>query len=77
MATLPSVSRDLASFDQLSTAERIRLLQDLWDEIAADPSAVPVTEAQRAELDRRLESHRATPHECVDWADAKDRLRSR
>ncbi len=77
MATLSSVSRDLAAFDQLSTAERIRLLQDLWDEIAADPDAVPVTEAQRAELDRRLEAHRANPDACVDWADAKARLRSR
>jgi putative addiction module component (TIGR02574 family) len=77
MATLPSVSRDLAFFHQLSTAERIRLLQDLWDEIAVDPAAVPVTEAQHAELERRLEAHRANPDACVDWAEAKVRARPR
>ena len=77
MASLPSVARDLTTFDQLGTADRIRLQQDLWDEIAATPDAVPLTDAQRAELDRRLEEHRADPDACVDWADVKARLRSR
>jgi putative addiction module component (TIGR02574 family) len=71
------VSRHLAAFDQLSAAERIRLLQDLWDEIAADPEGVPVTDAQRLELDRRLQDHRANPDASVEWAEVKPRLLSR
>jgi len=41
-------------FSKLSVAERIQLAEDLWDSIpeAAD---IPLTEAQKAELDRRLE----------------------
>ncbi len=42
---------------QLSVAERIQLVEDLWDSIAADSAAAPSTEAQKVELDHRL----ATP----------------
>ena len=77
MASLSVVSRDLTGLDQLSTAERIRVLQDLWDEIATDPASVPLTDAQRAELDARVADHRASPEASVDWAEVKARLRSR
>jgi putative addiction module component (TIGR02574 family) len=77
MASLPSVSRDVAAFDRLSAAERMRLLQDLWDEIASDPAGIPMTDAQRAELDARMRDHGANPDACVDWAEVKVRLRSR
>ena len=38
----------------LSVAERIQLAEDLWDSVAADTGDLPLTEAQTAELDRRL-----------------------
>ena len=41
---------------QLSIAERVHLAEQIWDSIAAQPEMLPVTEAQRAELDRRLEA---------------------
>ena len=39
--------------------ERLKLVEDLWDSIAADQKALPLTDAQRAELDRRLDSYEA------------------
>ncbi len=39
---------------QLPAADQIELVQRLWDTIAADEAAVPVTDAQKAELDRRM-----------------------
>ena len=39
----------------LPVAERLKLVEDLWDSIAAEQSALPLTEAQRAELDARLD----------------------
>ena len=42
---------------KLSRAERLQLVEDLWDSIAADQKALPLTPAQRAELDRRLDSY--------------------
>ncbi len=36
--------------------DRLRLVEDLWDSIAADQQALPLTDDQRAELDRRLDT---------------------
>ena len=41
----------------LPIVERIRLVEDLWDSIATDQVALPMTEQQRAELDRRLDAY--------------------
>ena len=41
------------------------------DSIAADSRDVPLTSAQRTELDRRIEDCDATPDEVVPWADVK------
>ena len=37
--------------------ERSRLVEDLWDSIASDQNALPLTTEQRAELDRRLDAY--------------------
>jgi putative addiction module component (TIGR02574 family) len=47
----PSLMPSLA-FDHLSTEERLTLIGELWDSL--DAAALPVTDAQKAELDRRL-----------------------
>jgi len=41
----------------LPIEERIRLVEDLWDSIASDQEALPLTDEQKAELDRRLDSY--------------------
>jgi putative addiction module component (TIGR02574 family) len=43
---------DIAS---LSTEERLRLMEELWESLRATPEAIPLTNAQREELDRRLD----------------------
>jgi putative addiction module component (TIGR02574 family) len=59
-------------------AERIALVQEILDSIADDTEA-PLTEAQRAEIDRRLAAHRANPQAAIPWgqveAEALARLR--
>jgi len=42
---------------QLPVEERIRLVEDLWDSIAADQQALRLTAEQQAELDRRLDAY--------------------
>lgn len=68
-------------FDALTVPERIQLVEDLWDRIAASEEDVPVTDAQRAELDRRIEAHRLNPEPTTSWEDARaaieERLRGR
>ena len=64
-------------FDQLSTAEKIEYVQRLWERIAEAPEAVELTDAQRAELDRRVDAHRRSPDETVSWEDVKKKLRGK
>lgn len=45
-----------SSLRDLSVDQRMRLVEELWDSIAADQDALPLTDEQRAELDRRLEA---------------------
>ncbi|MFP4181861.1 addiction module protein [Thiohalospira sp.] len=45
-----------ATLKELPIDERMRLVEELWDSIAVDQSALPLTEEQRRELDRRLDA---------------------
>jgi putative addiction module component (TIGR02574 family) len=45
-----------AKLRKLPVNERIRLVEDLWDSIASDQNALPLTPEQRAELDERLDA---------------------
>jgi putative addiction module component (TIGR02574 family) len=61
----------------MSVAERIQLAEDIWDSIAAAGEPVPVSDAQREELDRRVEDHRLHPDSGTEWDDLKRRLGKR
>ena len=56
-----SVSFQLPDLVELSVAERIIVVEQIWDSIATEQEAVTLTPAQEAELDRRLESYRQSP----------------
>ena len=51
----------LDQINQLDFAERIQLVEDLWDSVAARAATLPLTAAQRAELDHRLARHAQNP----------------
>jgi len=46
----------MSSILKLPIEDRIRLVEDIWDSIAADQSALDLTESQRTELDKRLDA---------------------
>ena len=46
-----------ADLRTLPIDERIRLVEDIWDSIAADQVALPLTDEQRVEIDRRLNAY--------------------
>jgi putative addiction module component (TIGR02574 family) len=46
-----------AKLKELPLDERIKLVEDLWDSIAAEQKALPLTPPQREELDRRLDAY--------------------
>jgi len=48
-----------AKLSKLPVDERIKLVEELWDSIASDQKALPFTDEQKAELDRRLDAYEA------------------
>lgn len=64
----------MADILSLSVAERIQLVEDIWDSVATESDAVELTSAQRAELDRRLADLDADPNSGQPWEEVKARL---
>lgn len=69
-------SKQTSIFD-LSAAEKLQLVQDLWDDLASTPDAVPVHEWQKQELARRKANLRANPAPTTTWEEVKQRVRSK
>lgn len=51
----------------LSIPDRIRLVEEIWDSIAEENAAFELTDAQKRELDRRMESARNNPGQGRTW----------
>lgn len=62
---------------KLSTAEKIELVEELWDSIPEEDEALALTVEQREDLDRRLAEADADPDGGVPWEEARERIRQR
>ena len=68
---------DIPEIAKLSTPEKILLLEDLWDSIASDESAVPVPESHKAELDSRLMRYESSPGTLLSLEELRTRIEKR
>ena len=59
----------------LSISERIQLVEDIWDSIAEVPDSLGLTEEQKTELDRRLDSYHQDPTSGSPWEEVLKRIR--
>jgi putative addiction module component (TIGR02574 family) len=59
---------------KLTIAERIELIGDIWDTMAEVPEAVALTDAQKEELDKRLDAHRKGPTAGAPGPVVRDRI---
>lgn len=59
---------------QLSVAERIQIVEDIWDSISESPESLSLSEAEKLELDKRLESYKENPNEGIKWETLKKNL---
>jgi len=66
----------LFDFTDLSPAERAELAIALWDSLPDDSTEPPLTEAERAELARRVEAYRSDPDAGAPWSEVRERIRS-
>ena len=61
----------------LSIKDRLRLVGEIWDSIAASPEEIPLTASQRKELDRRKREHRRNPSAAKRWSEIQAGLEKR
>ena len=64
----------IADILQLPVQERIRLVELIWDSVAAIPEAVEISPALKAELEVRLKEFEANPEAGYSWDQVKSRL---
>jgi putative addiction module component (TIGR02574 family) len=62
---------------KLGRAERLQLVEDLWDSIAEEDEQLPVPEWKREELKRRKERFSRHPSSGRTWEQVKHRARER
>jgi putative addiction module component (TIGR02574 family) len=68
------MNTQLSEIMQLSVAERIQLVEDIWDSIASAPTEVPLTKAQKEELEQRLAAYAQNPDVGMGWNEFKQTL---
>jgi putative addiction module component (TIGR02574 family) len=68
---------DSASIFDLSPSEKLQLVEDLWDDLAAEEETVPVHDWQEQELARRKANLLKNPASGLSWEDVKRKVRAR
>ena len=69
------MSQPLPNIRDLSVAERIQLVEDIWDSLAHEnPEALKLTSSQREEVRKRLAAHDQDPASSLPWAEVRDSL---
>jgi putative addiction module component (TIGR02574 family) len=61
---------------ELSVDERLAIVEDLWDSLAADPAAVSVSGEQQRDLDKRLNEDEANPRAERPWPQVRAEILS-
>jgi len=59
---------------RLSPSEKLIFVSELWNDLEANPSEVPVSREVLAELDRRMDHFRQHPDEFATWEAVKERF---
>lgn len=68
---------DIPQINKLSIHEKILLVEDMWDSISSEESAVPVPESHMVELDRRLARHKSNPGQLLSLDELREKIESR
>jgi putative addiction module component (TIGR02574 family) len=71
------MTRNGVSVFELSPSEKLQLVEDHWDDLAATPETVPVHDWQKEELARRKANLQNNPASGLTWDEVKQRVRSR
>jgi putative addiction module component (TIGR02574 family) len=67
-------SISVSDITELSIAERIQFVEDVWDSIGVLPEQVDVSEPIRQELNRRIDAYHRKPDHGSPWKEVKQRI---
>ncbi|MFC1835321.1 addiction module protein [Thermodesulfobacteriota bacterium] len=70
------MSESHTSIFDLTPPEKLQLVEDLWDDLAATPDVVPVHEWQKQELARRKANLTENPETGLTWEEVKERVQN-
>jgi putative addiction module component (TIGR02574 family) len=71
------MSQNRPDLSDLGIAEKLQLVEDLWDEIPSRPEMVPIPAWQKEELARRKAARDRDPDSGLTWEEAKAKARGR
>ena len=69
------MDENAGSVFDLSPADKLKLVEALWDDLAATPSDVPIHEWQMEEVARRKANLTQNPSSGLSWDEVKRRIR--
>ena len=58
---------------KLNAADRLQIIEDIWDSLSADK--IPLTDAQKKELDRRINLYEEGKMKTSSWEEVKARIK--
>jgi putative addiction module component (TIGR02574 family) len=70
------IQKEFSKIFEMSVAQRLLLVEDLWDSIAENPHEVPLTDSQKKELDKRLNAYYENPEAGKSWTEVKGKILS-
>ena len=67
--------KSIVDMNELSIAEPIELVEDLWDSIAEEPEAVVLSEEQKQILDVRIKEYQEDSNPGSTWKEVAKKLK--
>jgi putative addiction module component (TIGR02574 family) len=68
------IAERIPELKKLSSEEKLILIGELWDELAAKPESFPRREDHVKLLQERLEHYRQHPEDTVAWEEVRARI---
>jgi putative addiction module component (TIGR02574 family) len=68
------IAEKIPELKSLSPDEKLILVRELWDELAARPDAFPPRQDHIKLLRERLEHYRQHPDDAIAWEDVQARI---
>ena len=68
------MNTQVAEILELSIAERIQIVEGIWDSIIQNPDQLPLSETEKMELDKRLADYEKNPDDGIEWETLKKNI---